>query len=167
MIARLNFLIRVLFRAGAQEVEGPTQMIKKKPSGGGSFSGAGHKLGDSTEAGETVGAAGSNANTSESREVAVVLRLWSNGFTVNDGPLRSYQDPNNMDFISSIQRGEVPRELIREHQGKEIDMTMEDKRHEEFAAPKTHPKAFTGKGQTLGRYVFLNDSSLFINTDWN
>ncbi len=112
-------------RAGAQELEGPPQMIKKKSSagggGGGAFSGAGHKLGDTTsQAGETtVGSSASNANTTESREVGVVLRLWSTGFTVNDGPLRSYTDPSNMEFLSSVKRGEVPRELIREFQGRE------------------------------------------------
>ncbi|CAL8133673.1 unnamed protein product [Orchesella dallaii] len=139
--------------AGAQEVEGPPQMIKKKASGA-AFSGAGYKLGDTTEAppagaGAVGGTSSSTANAnSESREV--ILRLWSQGFTVNDGPLRSYQDPSNMEFLVSVKRGEVPRELIREFQGQEIEMTMEDKRHEDYAPPRGSVKAFTGKGQTLG-----------------
>lgn len=126
-------------------------MIKRKPaSGGGAFSGAGYKLGDASTTGEAVGTSSNsnNANT-ESREV--VLRLWSTGFTVNNGPLRGYQDENNMEFLSSIRRGEVPRELIREYPGQEIEMTMEDKRHEDYAAPRNQVQAFTGKGQTLGR----------------
>jgi len=137
---------------GAQEVEGPPQMIKRKtPSGGGgAFSGAGHKLGDTTEGAETVGTSSANAKSANSESREVVLRLWSTGFTVNEGQLRSYQDPANMEFLSAVKRGEVPRELIREYQGQEVEMTMEDKRHEDYAPPRNQVQAFTGKGHTLG-----------------
>lgn len=38
-------------------------------------------------------------------------RLWQNGFSVNDGELREYTDPQNSAFLSSIRRGEIPHEL--------------------------------------------------------
>lgn len=38
-------------------------------------------------------------------------RLWQNGFSINDGELREYTDPQNSAFLSSIRRGEIPHEL--------------------------------------------------------
>lgn len=35
----------------------------------------------------------------------VVLKLWREGFSLNDGPLRAYQDPENRDFLDSVRRG--------------------------------------------------------------
>lgn len=73
-----------------------------------------------------------------------VLKLWKNGFTVNDGPLRSFDDPKNKEFLSSIQRGELPQELIRDADGGEVHLDMQDHRDEEFVPPKN-------------KYVLYND----------
>jgi hypothetical protein len=54
---------------------------------------------------EVTGAAG------PARSPEVVLKLWKDGFTVNNGELRSYTDPGNTEFLQSIQRGEIPQEL--------------------------------------------------------
>ena len=35
----------------------------------------------------------------------VVLKFWSNGFSVDDGPLRSFDDPANEQFLSSVRQG--------------------------------------------------------------
>ncbi|CAJ2658298.1 unnamed protein product [Trifolium pratense] len=37
--------------------------------------------------------------------------FWSNGFTVNDGPLRRLDDPANASFLESIKKSECPKEL--------------------------------------------------------
>ncbi len=63
---------------------------------------------------------------------------------MDDGPLRSYEDPQNREFLAAIQRGEPPRELIRQADGAEVHLDMEDHRDEEFNPPK--PK-----------YVLYND----------
>ena len=73
-----------------------------------------------------------------------MLKLWKNGFTVNDGPLRTFEDPKNKEFLSSIQRGELPHELVREADGGEVNLDMQDHRDEEFVPTK--PK-----------YVLFND----------
>lgn len=78
------------------------------------------------------------------------LKMWSNGFSVDDGPLRSFDDPENREFLASISRGEVPRELVREAKGKEVALNMEDHRGEEYVAVKKPIKAFSGAGQRLG-----------------
>ena len=40
-----------------------------------------------------------------SLQTEVVLKFWSNGFSVDDGPLRSLEDPANEQFLSSVKRG--------------------------------------------------------------
>lgn len=37
----------------------------------------------------------------------MVLKLWKNGFSVDDGPLRDFKDPENREFLDAISRGYV------------------------------------------------------------
>mmetsp|Transcript_26545 Transcript_26545/g.68541 ORF Transcript_26545/g.68541 Transcript_26545/m.68541 type:complete len:230 (+) Transcript_26545:87-776(+) len=39
------------------------------------------------------------------------ITFWRDGFTVDDGPLRRSDDPENAQFLADINRGQVPREL--------------------------------------------------------
>lgn len=38
-------------------------------------------------------------------QVEMVVRLWKDGFTVNDQEFRSYSIPENQDFLDAIKRG--------------------------------------------------------------
>lgn len=76
--------------------------------------------------------------------------MWRNGFNVNDGPLRAFDDPANREFLSSISRGEVPRELLKIARNGQVSLDMEDHRHEEFNQVKKAVQAFTGEGFRLG-----------------
>ncbi|CAB4065829.1 SHP1 [Lepeophtheirus salmonis] len=91
-----------------------------------SFGGTGFKL-------------GSNDNDSE-----VVPSI------LDDGPLRAYDDPTNREFLSCIMKGKVPLELVREAHGGEVNIKMEDHKHEEFVKPKVSVKPFQGAGHILG-----------------
>jgi UBX domain-containing protein 1 len=84
------------------------------------------------------------------------LKLWQNGFTINDREIQSYDDPENREFLAAIKRGEIPMAIRQEVQGGEVRLDMEDHRYEEYAPPKPKIKAFSGKGQMLGRYVMVN-----------
>ncbi|ERE71462.1 NSFL1 cofactor like isoform 2 [Cricetulus griseus] len=102
----------------------------------------------------------SPGETSKPR-VHVVLKLWRTGFSLDNGELRSYQDPSNAQFLESIRRGEVPAELRRLAHGGQVNLDMEDHRDEDFVKPKGAFKAFTGEGQKLGSTApqVLNTSS--------
>lgn len=89
-----------MIRHGAEEVN-VSQGILRKP-GAKTFSGTGHRLGESSGAGAEV-VQPESASDPESRHV--VLRLWSTGFTVNDGALREYHDPANAEFLRSVKQG--------------------------------------------------------------
>ncbi|XP_046367672.1 NSFL1 cofactor p47-like [Haliotis rufescens] len=131
---------------GAEVVDASENKRKKA---GPSFRGTGYRLGDTEGTSHTV----QGAKVKESRQVDMVLKLWKNGFSMDDGPWRDYNDPANKDFLDSIGKGEVPRELIRLAKGGEVNLNMEDHRNEEYVKPKVPVRAFTGAGRMLGSPV--------------
>lgn len=80
----------------------------------------------------------------------MTLKLWRDGFSLDNGELRAYTDPANKDFLESIRRGEIPHELRKGNS--EIHVLMEDHRMEQFTktAERGPVKAFSGQGYTLG-----------------
>lgn len=70
------------------------------------FRGTGYKLGQTGSDSETIPGRAEPALPAE-----VTMKLWRDGFSVNDGPLRAYSDPSNREFLDSIRRGEIPTEL--------------------------------------------------------
>lgn len=99
-----------------------------------------------------VGSAASSSSAPPNSNL-ITLKLWQDGFTINDQELRSYNDPKNKEFLEAIKRGEIPMEIRQELQSGEVRLDMEDHRHEEYVPPKVKVKAFTGKGHMLGRFV--------------
>ncbi|KAJ7392114.1 NSFL1 cofactor p47 [Desmophyllum pertusum] len=121
------------------------------------FKGAGYRLGDTEDEGskdegskplpETL----SNRLSDSQQTTEVALKFWSNGFSVDDGPLRSFDDPANEQFLNSVKRGEIPQELLRLSRRGEVHVNMEDHRHEDYIPPpKPKIQAFTGAGHKLG-----------------
>ena len=52
---------------------------------------------------------GASASVTTRKVEQVPIRFYSNGFTVGDGELRSFEE--NREFIEYIKRGEMPPEL--------------------------------------------------------
>lgn len=87
-------------------------------------------------------------NPSSSGNNRIILKLWRQGFTVDDGELRLYDDPKNKEFIDCLNKGVLPPELSQsDNCGKAIEVDMEDHRKEDYVAPKAKP--FSGKGHSL------------------
>ncbi|XP_012163771.2 NSFL1 cofactor p47-like [Bombus affinis] len=125
--------------------------VEPKPSGQqrpNTFSGTGYKLGQTSSDTEIVTATSSNHQQSNSG--LITLKLWKDGFTINDSELRLYSDPENREFLETIKRGEIPAEIRQEIQGTEARLDMEDHHHEMYVPPKAKVKAFSGKGHMLG-----------------
>jgi len=146
-----NKMIEDLFKAakdaGAEEVDPSAPAAKK--SNLAAFKGQGFRLGQTETDHESVGAPLAS-EPAPAEDIEVTLRMWKNGFSIDDGQLRPYDDPDNRDFLRSVQRGEIPNELIRMARGGEVGLNMEDHRQEEFVAPKQKFKAFQCSGQRLG-----------------
>ncbi|XP_036884460.1 UBX domain-containing protein 2B isoform X2 [Sturnira hondurensis] len=65
-----------------------------------SFTGGGYRLGNSFgEQSEYI------YGENQLQDVQVLLKLWSNGFSLDDGELRPYNDPTNAEFLESVKRG--------------------------------------------------------------
>ncbi|XP_050407447.1 NSFL1 cofactor p47 [Patella vulgata] len=131
---------------GAEAIDKP----EDRKSAFSTFRGTGYKLGQTDDDSETVQG---GALKTAPRQVDMVLKLWKNGFSVDNGPLREFKDPGNKEFLDSVSKGEVPRELISMGKGGEVSLNMEDHRNEDFVKPKGQLKAFTGEGHTLGSPV--------------
>lgn len=116
--------------AGAQVLDRPNGESDGpvRSRGPAAFSGTGYTLNSSsgTEASATSGATAEGRSSPE--RCLRRLKLWRNGFSIDDGELRNYNDPANAEFLACIQRGEVPRELITEARGGEVNLNMEDHR---------------------------------------
>lgn len=130
---------------GATEVDEsePQRRTTTKPT----FKGTGYRLGETEDMPSDVVHGGPIAQPT--RQVDMILKLWKNGFSVDDGPLRDFKDPENREFLDSISKGEVPRELTSSAKG-EVNLNMEDHRQEEYVKPKIPVKAFAGAGHMLG-----------------
>lgn len=87
--------------------------------------------------------------TEQKKQVDVSIKLWKNGFTVNDD-FRSYSDGASQQFLNSIKKGELPLELQGAVGKEEVDVEVEDKKHEVCAATKPVFQPFSGAGHRLG-----------------
>ncbi|KAK1389067.1 Serine/threonine protein phosphatase 2A 55 kDa regulatory subunit B prime gamma [Heracleum sosnowskyi] len=94
--------------------------------------------------GETISNAPSHPET-----VTHNITLWTNGFTVDDGPLRRMDDPENASFLESIRKSECPQELAPADRRTVVHVNLMRK-EQECPVPKKRPNSFQGQGRTLG-----------------
>ena len=79
------------------------------------FGGAGYRLGESMEepvvptpqsaAAASAATAARGGPRQPEEELNHTLTFWRNGFSVDDGPLRSMEDPNNIAFLQQLREG--------------------------------------------------------------
>lgn len=82
--------------------------------------------------------------------VTHVVTFWRNGFSVNDGPLRRLEDPQNAEFLESIKKSECPKELEPTDRRTSVRLSL-TRRDENYPEPvKPRNTAFRGVGRTLG-----------------
>lgn len=80
-----------------------------------------------------------------------VITLYSNGFTVDDGPFRSLTDPSNQAFIDAMNNGFVPDELRAKGASEDVDVRLVNKSGEEYKPPPPPTYvAYSGGGQSTG-----------------
>lgn len=150
-----NNIVSEMFKQAREHAISEEELNASKKPNKSTFSGIGATLGSATEISRRIfgGPSSSSAHHSDDSSDSdrdTTLKLWHDGFSIDDGPLRSYQDPSNAEFLASIRSGQIPRELSRGSRS-EVHLKMEDHRTEEYQAPPKKPaKPFTGEGQRLG-----------------
>ncbi|KAL3363792.1 hypothetical protein AABB24_012830 [Solanum stoloniferum] len=115
-------------------VEGPPAS-----SGSRSFIGTARRL-----TGETVSTA-----PQPPESVTHTITFWTNGFTIDDGPLRRFDDPENAPFVESIRKSECPKELEPEDRRTSVRVNL-TRREEDCPVPEKRRALFQGVGRTLG-----------------
>lgn len=130
-------------REGNIEDVEPTDSRKK-----GSFSGRGRTLTSSTEESDDGG--GQQATPEPAGPTRYTITFWRNGFTVDNGPLRLLSDPANTSFLTSINRGECPRELAPKDRSSPVEVNLMKKDEDYTPPPEPRYSAFSGTGRTLG-----------------
>ncbi|KAJ7024635.1 SEP-domain-containing protein [Mycena alexandri] len=114
------------------------------------FSGGGHTLG-----GEGVQSAyvpGANEGLEEEGErVTRNLTFWREGFTVEDGPLMRYDDPQHADVLAAIHAGHAPPSILNVRIGQRVDVQVTRRTDDDYVPPK--PKPFSGQGTRLGAAI--------------
>ncbi|XP_061756986.1 UBX domain-containing protein 2A isoform X3 [Nerophis ophidion] len=89
-------------------------------------------------------------DASGTSKVEMVVRLWKDGFTVNDQEFRSYSVPENQQFLDAIKRGELPAEWESRAEEEELEVNVEDLTEEAYVPKKKVFHPFSGRGYRLG-----------------
>ena len=106
----------------------------------------GHKSACAQKKTNAAAAADGEAVGAEDRRI---ITLYSNGFTVGDGPFRALSDPENAAFVEAMNKGVVPEEL--QAGGTDVNVSVVDKMKEEYTAPPPPAYvAYSGGGASLG-----------------
>merc|ERR1711936_1211557 len=124
-VTNVGDFFKAFKEAGAVPVD-PSE-TGESSSGARAFSGGGFRLGSDETPSTKIG--GASAAPKEEKPRRFVLKMWRDGFSIDDGDIRLYNDPQHREFLQS---------------------DMEDHRDEEFVKPKVKAKPFQGTGNVLG-----------------
>ncbi|WVR09197.1 hypothetical protein IAU60_006259 [Kwoniella sp. DSM 27419] len=79
------------------------------------------------------------------------LTFWRNGFSIEDGPLLPYDDPQNQQLLQAIESGRAPPSVFGVRYNQRLNVEVAQRRREDYQAPPKKPmKAFGGSGNRLG-----------------
>eukprot|EP00189_Rhodosorus_marinus_P011272 CAMPEP_0184739408 /NCGR_PEP_ID=MMETSP0315-20130426/2268_1 /TAXON_ID=101924 /ORGANISM="Rhodosorus marinus, Strain UTEX LB 2760" /LENGTH=386 /DNA_ID=CAMNT_0027208177 /DNA_START=171 /DNA_END=1331 /DNA_ORIENTATION=- len=151
-----NNIVNSLINKARKETQDSGETAQPKVPAAPVFRGTGFRLGDgSNEVQQVV----EDATADGPREVNYRLTFWRDGFTVEDGPFRGYDDPANRRFLEEIERGFVPAELRSSGPATEVLIKLQDRKDEDYVAPKVKPQPFGGSGNRLGSTLAESEPS--------
>jgi UBX domain-containing protein 1 len=81
-----------------------------------------------------------------------VLHIWEDGFSVDDGELRRFDDPANQMDLQMIRSGRAPLHLMNVENDQPVDVKLYQHEGPYTPQPKKY-KPFSGSGQRLGAPV--------------
>ncbi|KAJ3319007.1 hypothetical protein HDV06_006758 [Boothiomyces sp. JEL0866] len=124
------------------------EVAEKKPK---YFSGAGQRLGSDAVPSEVIQPAPTNP---ELEPVSRTLTFWQDGFSVEDGPLLRYDDPQNQELLNAIKSGRAPTSLLNVANNQPVEVKVAHRMQEKYVPPPKKPMAaFAGAGNRLGSIV--------------
>ena len=79
------------------------------------------------------------------------LTFWRNGFSIEDGPLLSYDKPEDKELLEAIEAGRAPPAVFNVRWNQPLQVEVAKRLNEDYVPPPKRPmKAFTGGGNRLG-----------------
>ncbi|WFD34661.1 protein phosphatase regulator [Malassezia cuniculi] len=79
------------------------------------------------------------------------LTFWQDGFSLGDGPLMHYDNPEHAEILRAIQSGHAPLDLLDVRPGQEVEMVVARRMNERYQPPPPPPaRPFSGEGNRLG-----------------
>ncbi|KAF9265051.1 SEP-domain-containing protein [Marasmius fiardii PR-910] len=137
-------VVRDLLRRAAERGPPPEQRPRNTV-----FSGGGHTLGSDDVESSFVPDPDSLDNDVE--PTIRHLIFWRDGFTVEDGELMRYDDPNNEAVLAEIHSGRAPPSILNVQPGEPVELRVQKRTNEDYVPPKRG--AFHGSGNRLGAPV--------------
>lgn len=122
------------------------------PSGPSRFRGAGVTLGGEGVESRTIPDPHGSMSASNAEPQERVLHIWQDGFSIDDGELRRFDDPANRADLQMIQSGRAPLHLMNVQHDQPVDVKLHQHETPYKPQPKKY-KPFSGTGQRLGSPV--------------
>ena len=96
---------------------------------------------------------GSRPGAGEPAVASRVLTLWRNGFTIDNGRLFPFSDPESLEILREIRNGRVPRNVAGVQIGENVEMKLEKRDTEDWTPAPSIARnggSFIGQGNRLG-----------------
>ncbi|KAJ4288293.1 protein phosphatase regulator [Collariella sp. IMI 366227] len=90
--------------------------------------------------------------TSDAPTQQRVLHIWSDGFSIDDGELRRFDDPQNRADLQMIREGRAPVHLMNVRMDERVDVRLQQHNENYRPLPKIY-RPFGGEGRRLGSPV--------------
>ncbi|AEO63053.1 uncharacterized protein THITE_2107893 [Thermothielavioides terrestris NRRL 8126] len=81
-----------------------------------------------------------------------VLHIWNDGFSIDDGELRRFDDPQNRADLQMIREGRAPIHLMNVRLDQRVDVKLQQHNENYRPQPKIY-RPFSGEGRRLGSPV--------------
>ncbi|KAG0290994.1 hypothetical protein BGZ98_003212, partial [Dissophora globulifera] len=161
-----NALVEDILKKAAKGGQRREEEAERAPPKKSFFTGSGNRLGsegESSTSATSASPAQPPVRSTPSPELETVTRhltFWRNGYSLDDGPLMSYTDPDNREFLDAINRGQAPLKYLNIKPGQPVEMRVAKRMEEDYKEPpKAPPKPFEGTGNRLGSIASPSSSS--------
>ncbi|KAI1640665.1 hypothetical protein F4809DRAFT_589698 [Biscogniauxia mediterranea] len=153
-------IINDLLAKAKSNAQRPESSAPAGPSSSAYFRGAGQTLGGEGTPSRTIpdprgpsSGSGSSRAPPQSEQIQErTLHLWRDGFSIDDGELRRFDDPENADALRMIQQGRAPVHLMNVRYDEPLDVKLQQHDENYRPLPKVY-KPFGGEGRRLGSPV--------------
>ncbi|KZT30153.1 SEP-domain-containing protein [Neolentinus lepideus HHB14362 ss-1] len=146
-------ILRRAFEGGQTPSIGMGTAGPSRPS---HFTGGGHTLGsDEVESTYIPDPDAPAPDAGETGETAIRhLTLWRDGFSVEDGELRRYDNPEEARLLAQVEAGLAPPHVLNVLPGQPVELRVARRINEDYVPPPKRPDVpFSGSGHRLGSPV--------------